>query len=188
MKGIVFTEFLEMVEGLFGDDVLEEIIERANLSTGGAYTVVGTYDHRELLQLVTALSETVEIPTPKLVHEFGRHLFHRFTIGYPQFFVGQNSAFSFLARLEEYIHVEVRKLYPDAELPRFEYRHAGPDRFEMTYRSTRPLADLAEGLIAACIDHFREDIELERQDTNTNSTSATRFCLLRRVPALSCTI
>lgn len=29
-------------------------------------------------------------------------------------------AFQFLKNIENYIHVEVRKLYPDAELPTFE--------------------------------------------------------------------
>ena len=34
---------------------------------------------------------------------------------------------------------------------------------EMTYRSKRPLADLAEGLIRACVEHFGDDVEISRE-------------------------
>jgi Haem-NO-binding len=51
------------------------------------------------------------------LRSFGKHLFGRFVCNYPQFFGGINSALTFLANIEGYIHVEVRKLYPDAELP-----------------------------------------------------------------------
>lgn len=45
MKGIIFTEFLDMVDEQFGFEVTEHIIEKAKhqLSTGGSYSAVGTY-------------------------------------------------------------------------------------------------------------------------------------------------
>ena len=57
MKGIVFAEFIELVEDKFGFEIADEIIEESNLPSGGSYTSVGTYDHREMLELVTHLSE-----------------------------------------------------------------------------------------------------------------------------------
>ena len=42
MKGIVFTEFLEMVEAQFGLDTVDAIIENSDLPSRGAYTAVGT--------------------------------------------------------------------------------------------------------------------------------------------------
>ena len=55
MKGVVFTEFVEMVEARFGLPMLDRIIEAAQLPSGGAYSAVGTYDHGEMVQLVGAL-------------------------------------------------------------------------------------------------------------------------------------
>lgn len=49
MKGIVFCEFVEMMEQEFSVDLADEIISATNLESGGAYTTVGTYDHSELL-------------------------------------------------------------------------------------------------------------------------------------------
>src|SRR5262245_35992633 len=52
MKGVVFTEFLEMVGAKFGEDMVDDVILACELPSGGAYTSVGTYDHQELFALV----------------------------------------------------------------------------------------------------------------------------------------
>ena len=88
MKGVVFTELLELVEEKFGDEIADQIIEESDLPSGGAYTAVGTYDHQEIFQLVTQLSAKTNAPVPTLVKAFGQHLFGRFYAGYPQFFEG----------------------------------------------------------------------------------------------------
>ncbi len=179
MKGIVFTEFLEMVEGTFGPETADGIIEASSLSTGGAYTSVGTYDHHELLRLVGALSAATTQPPPALVKAFGKHLFVRFHAGFPGFFKGVDSAFEFLGRIDGHIHVEVRKLYPDAELPRFECRTLGPRQLEMIYTSSRPFADLAEGLIEGCGEHFRQPMTIERHVLQEGNVNSVRFILTR---------
>ncbi|MEW6544506.1 MAG: heme NO-binding domain-containing protein [Nitrospirota bacterium] len=179
MKGIVFTEFLGMVEDRFGGETVERIIEEAALPSGAAYTAVGTYDHQELVRLAGRLSAAVKVGVPELVQAFGEHLFGRFVQAYPHFFKGVDSAFAFLAAIEDHIHVDVRKLYPDAELPTFVCTTLGPDRMEMTYRSKRPFGDLAEGLIRGCIKHFGERIAVQRETLPGESGTAIRFTLTR---------
>jgi hypothetical protein len=112
---------------------------------------------------VTELSRSTGTAVPALVHAFGSHLFARFTKAYPELFEGVDSAFDFICNVEDYIHVEVRKLYPDAELPRFEIRNRGVDTLGILYRSERPFADLAEGLMAGCAKHFGEEIAIRRE-------------------------
>ena len=179
MKGIVFTEFLEMVEDLFSPEIADRIIEASDLQSGGAYTAVGTYDHNEIVQLVTHLSTVTGVAVPHLLHTFGKYLFGRFVVSYPQFFVGADSAFAFLEHVEDYIHVEVRKLYPNADLPRFEYDTSESGRLIMIYRSTRPFADLAEGLISGCIEHFGEQIDIQREDLSNGQETCARFSLTK---------
>ena len=120
MKGIIFSEFLSHVETVFGAEACETMIIRAELPGGGAYTSVGTYDHAELVQMVTTLVEMTEVPPGKLLRDFGQYLFHRLAIAYGAMVAESHSSFDLLANVESYIHVEVRKLYPDAELPGFE--------------------------------------------------------------------
>jgi hypothetical protein len=179
MKGIVFTEFLEMVETRHDPAMVERIIVSAQVPSGGAYTAVGTYDHGEMWSLVAALSKATETPVPDLLRAFGQHLFGRFVTGYPRFFAGVGSAFDFLENLNSVIHVEVRKLYPDAELPHFEVLERSPKRMVLLYQSARHFADLAEGLIQGCAEHFREPLTIGRDSVPAESGSRVRFTLER---------
>jgi len=60
MKGMVFTEFLEMVEDQFGFTMADKIISEAELASGGVYTSVGTYHHQEMVALVVNLSKALK--------------------------------------------------------------------------------------------------------------------------------
>ena len=186
MKGVVFTEFLELVEKQFGYDTVDQIIRQSDLPNDGAYTAVGTYDHDELLRLVTNLSSTTSIPVSDLVKTFGGFLFSRLVEGYSGLLENTTNSYQMLSNLHDYIHVEVRKLYADAELPDFEHRVTEPDRLELTYRSSRPFADLAEGLIAACIKYFGEEAELIREDLPDQDNKAAQFFITYKngLPAL----
>ena len=181
MKGIVFTEFTDMVDSLFGPELTEEILEAATLPSGGAYTSVGTYDHAELVRLVSELSRRSGVPIPELVRRFGYFLFGRFAENYPYLFLEASNTFDFLKSVDSYIHVEVRKLYSDAQLPSFEHFQPGPDQMVLVYRSGRGLADLAEGLIQACADHFGEEVSIERKDLSGGTGTAAEFHIRRQV-------
>jgi hypothetical protein len=57
-----------------------------------------------------------------LVHTF----FGLFAERYPALFENVSEPFAFLKNIDNYIHVEVRELYPDAELPRFYHEQNQP--------------------------------------------------------------
>ena len=179
MKGIVFCEFVEMMEKEFTPEVADEIISGVELESGGAYTAVGTYDHQEMLTLVTSLSEKTGMSVPDLVDAFGRYLFGRFVALYPVFFENVEGAFDFLERIEEHVHFEVRKLYPDAELPTFDTSRVDDDTMIMVYSSTRPFADLARGLIEGCIAHYGEPVSVQMEDLSDDQRTHVRFTLQR---------
>lgn len=175
MKGIVFTEFLEMVEGQYGYAQVDQLIENADLPSQGVYTAVGTYEHQELVQLITNLSTDTSTPVPHLLKSFGKYLFGTFLRAYPGFFESAKTAFDFLESIEHHIHVEVRKLYPDAQLPNFATRRIGDKTLEMIYTSDRHMSDFALGLIEKTMEHYQEEasIEMEAQPDNKNSVIFT---------------
>ncbi|HEU4851002.1 MAG TPA: heme NO-binding domain-containing protein [Telluria sp.] len=180
MKGVVFTEFMEMVESRMGLDMLDRIITEAELPNDGAYTAVGTYDHAELVRLVAALSNATGMSTPELVYMFGEQLFERFSINYSYFFDGADDAFEFLSRIDGVIHVEVRKLYPDAELPTLLCERPAANAMTLTYISPRGFGDLAAGLIAGCIKHFGESVRMARTDLEkVDNCHRVQFDLVR---------
>lgn len=71
---------------------------------------------------------------PSLLRTFGHYKFNTFVKGYPVFFSDKNHAFEFLESIDNHIHVEERKLYPDAVLPSFE-SEVNDKGMKMIYRS-----------------------------------------------------
>lgn len=177
MKGMIFTEFLEMVEEKFSLGMVDHILSHADLASGGIYTAVGTYSHDEIVQLVVNLSNATKIPIPDLLYAFGERLFDRFSQKYAHLLLGSDSAFTFLEQLETYVHAEVKKLYPEAELPKFECCRTSEGTLTMLYRSNRSMSDLARGLIQGCVCYFNENIEVTQEDLSRGTGSVVKFVL-----------
>lgn len=177
MKGIVFTELLQLVDATLGMNACERLIDAAQLPSGGAYTSVGTYPHAEMVALLTQLSAVTATPVEGLLRDFGEHLFGRFAVLFPHFLAGVGTTLEFAERVDGVIHREVRKLYPDAELPKFDHERLSASRLILTYRSARPLADLAEGLLLGCARHFGETLLIERCTLESGPLFAVRFDL-----------
>ena len=180
MKGIVFTELFDMVEDKFSADMIDDVLDDCDLESGGSYTAVGTYDHMELLTIVGALSKRTDISVKDLVYTYGHHLFSRFHALMPQFFEGRSNSFEFLQSVHGYIHVEVKKLYPDASLPEFKTEMKDDNTLIMIYMSQCPFADFAAGLIQGCIDFYKEDITVEGEDQNTDEKYSRIFTLTKK--------
>jgi hypothetical protein len=161
MKGVVFVELLSMAESVAGEDAVDDIIDSLDLESGGAYTSVGIYPCSELMTIVQAFSDALDAPVSDLQRQFGSWMFRKFVDGYPAFFVGKTDAFMMLESIENEVHVEVRKLYPEVELPSFDTRREDDGSFVMSYRSERPLVDFCHGMILACVEHFKVEMTIE---------------------------
>jgi len=159
MKGVVFTEFLELVEKEFGLEVVQRIIDECDLATGGVYTSVGTYSHKEMFKMVGKLSEIKDIPIPALLNIYGEYFFTTLSRDYPKF-MEQPNLFSFLESIETYIHPEVLKLYPEAELPSFDSDIKSEKEMTLDYSSSRKMSDLAVGLIKGAANYYNEEVDI----------------------------
>jgi hypothetical protein len=179
MKGIVFTEFFEMVEKKFGYQMVDNLLNNTELDSGGIYTSIGTYSHTEMANLVVNLSHQSNIPVPDLLRAFGGYLFETFTKTYHHFIEKAPDAFSFLAFIHDYIHVEVKKLYPDAELPHFDISKPDDSTLVMNYTSARKMADLAYGLIEGCLAHYGEKALITQENLN-NDGSSVKFVIVKK--------
>ena len=176
MKGMIFTEFMEMVEATWSLDQVDAIIARSRVASGGAYTAVGNYPHGEFVALVAALSQETGLATADLQRTFGQYLFERFAYAYPRLLQGMSGSFQFLSGIETTLHAEVRKLYPDAELPTFAVEQQ-PGHLTLTYFSQHPFSDLAHGLIEGCAAHFGETVAVRREAVSNIPGAQARFTL-----------
>lgn len=174
MKGVVFTEFLSFVAKQHDDDFVDDLLHEAGLGEA-AYTAVGTYEFAELAKLVGAYCGLTETPFPVALHAFGRHLADVFQTKFHDFYASQACVLTFLASIDDKIHVEVRKLYPDAELPRFTVVEADRGRLVVDYASCRPLADLAVGLIEGSSTFYKQAVRIDRLDIRDDAGTRQRF-------------
>jgi len=162
MKGMVFTNLLLMVEERFGIDMVDTIIDSSELPSKGAYTAVGTYPHTEMVALLESLEKETSISIPELLVSYGEYLFGKLAAGYPVMLTDCHCSRDLLIRLDGVVHIEVAKLYPDAELPRFQTVELANGDLEMTYLSARHLEDLAEGLLRGSLVYFKDPATITR--------------------------
>ena len=174
MKGIILAELADYAAATF-----PATIEAAAASP---YDAQAVYSRRELVELAERLSRFAGVPAAEFVRDFGIHLFARFAALYPVFFVEAQAAIPFLAEINGYIHGEVQKIYPDAQLPGFDCAPTADGGLAMTYRSDRELPDLAEGLIRGCVAHFGDQIEIRREEVTGAAETSVRFLLSPATP------
>lgn len=160
MKGTIFVEFLDTVEQLHGLDMVDAIMQRVEdqLSTGGAYTSVGNYPHAELLAMATALSTITGTEMPALLKVFARHLMATFQRLHPEQFDKADNVFDFLLSVDQQIHADVRKIYPDANPPLVTGEMQPDGSMLLHYASQRPLAELALALALVSGEVFAQPL------------------------------
>ena len=183
MRGVIFTEFIALVEEKFGIVMADQVLASPGLATGGSYTAVGTYDHREMLTLVGALAERTGLPADELCKVFGEWLFPKLARGFDFAVRPYADAFAFLGALDGIIHDEVRTLYPDAELPHVPVVCVSEHELVLEYRSHRPFADVAEGLLRGCLAWYGDRADMRREPLEADAARSARFVLRRKEPA-----
>jgi hypothetical protein len=161
LKGVVFNLLEEIVSRDYGEDAWDELLDAAGLD--GAYTSLGGYPDGDLGALVTAASSSLGMPPDDVVRWFGRNALPLLAAGHPHFFAAHDSARPFIMTLNDIIHPEVRKLYPGADVPVFDFDASADEVLVMGYSSPRQLCAFAEGLIEGAADHFGQTVSIEQR-------------------------
>lgn len=180
MKGIIFNLLEEVVTEEYGPDVWDDLLDDAGVE--GSYTSLGNYADEEFLSLLGRLPEGTGRDGADQLRWFGRAAMPLLGERYPVFFTQHPSTRSFLRSVNDVIHEEVRKLYPGADVPTFDYEPppAGDDSLVVLgYRSTRRLCALAEGFIQGVADRYGEAVTIEQpQCMHRGDDRCTLVCSL----------
>ena len=159
MKGIVYTLLSELVEEQFGLETWDDLIDETNPESEGIYVATDTYPDSELVNYVRVLSTRLDAPAEKIIFAFGEFCLGKFHQMHPEFFDGHDFK-SFLKSVHGVIHVEVKKLHPEAILPEFTYEEPAENQLVMKYKSPRKLCPLAEGLITGAANHYGSEVTI----------------------------
>ena len=174
MKGLVFTTFYSHVEERYGFEMLEDIIEDADLPNKGAFTSVGTYPFQDMVVLVTALTRRTGKPLPVVLENFRHACFGKW-VTYVAVEFEKKSLFDILEGIDHFHEHEVRKLYPDAELPSFKVQSRDDQLLVLNYSSCKPLANLATGVIKGAAAHLGESIAVKHWPVTDGVEAYVRF-------------
>lgn len=185
MKGVIFNLLEAVATSRWGEDAWDDVLDSSGLT--GAYTSIGNYPDEQFMVLLTRL------PTPESFDDrlrwFGRSALPLLAARYPEFFVGHTDTRSFLLTINDIVHPEVRKLYPDADVPIFGFGpSAGSDDGEgrpllISYESVRRLCLLAEGFIMGAGDHYGERVDVTHPECMLRGARRCLIqCVMRAVP------
>jgi len=159
MKGIVFTLLEEAVVKSFGEDTWDDLLESAHLD--GAYTSLGTYPDQHFRALVIAAAAKLNMSERDIIRWSGHQMAPLMAQKYAEFFTAHDNTRSFLLTLNNVIHPEVRKLYPGADVPEFDFDTSSDEVLVMTYMSARKLCDFGMGLIEGAADYYNQSVQIK---------------------------
>lgn len=186
MRGYIFRALMGFAAERFGSLTLESMLDRAALDRHGAYTAVGKYPIEELEVLVDALCDLTGTPRKLVLTECGRRAIAYVLDTQAANEEGSWTLESLLGSLEDLIHVHNMKLYPGAIVPSLTLDKSESGWAELNYRSQRPLADLAEGLILGSLDYMKISTEVLREDLPPHDGHAARFKVKLSKPEIQC--
>jgi hypothetical protein len=159
LKGVIFNLLEQVVSEKYGDEAWDAVLDAAHQD--GAYTAVGSYPDEEFLSLVKAASAELQVSPDDLIRWFGKSSLPLLRERYPAFF-HHDSTTSFLLTLNDVIHPEVRKLFPGAHVPDFDFESVQEDKLALGYQSPRKLCAFAEGLIEGAAEYFGEEVSMDQ--------------------------
>lgn len=160
MKGVIFKAFEKFVIANWGDAFFEELIDATPAAGRGAFVGPGTYPDEVLVALLTTAVQKLGVAPEVALRSLGRFAFAELAAGLPGCTQGHVHPLTFLESIESIIHVEVRKLYPEARTPRILVERRG-EAVRLVYESARRLCPLMIGLVEGACAAFGHDVQHE---------------------------
>ena len=131
-----------------------------------------------MLQLISNLSNNTDISIDDLLLVYSEHLFKVLVRSHPNLIEHYKDPMDFLASIENHIHVEVQKIYPEAQLPTFEMVEREDNNMVMVYKSDRALYMLGKGLMDETFKLFKVEGTVNVEKLNDAGTEV-KFIIQR---------
>ncbi len=174
MRGVLMTEFLGWIEKTRGIAEVDAIVTELGdeLTDGGAYTAVGNYPHDELVRMMRVTAARDGVTEFELQRQFGTALFPTLAHTGAPMLEGVTGSRDVFARINDVIHVEVKKLYPESHPPSVTMEEVDENEAFIEYSSHRHMAALCLGLVEGALDFYQESAEVTMVGEGHESDSA----------------
>ena len=107
-----------------------------------------------MLQLLQNLSNNTGVTIDDLLLVYGEHFFSVLQTSYPGLLATYKDPLEMLSSIEDHIHIEVIKIYHDAELPTFIVEEKTENSLTMIYKSSRSMHHFGLGLMNKTFEYF----------------------------------
>ncbi len=176
MKGMVFNALEEMISQRFGEDYLEGVYQRAGFEEDTLpFVGPATYPDQLLLDFVGAFSLVSGEPADDILRGFGEFCFPILAEIFCKTSAMPETAMEMLRATEHEIHVEVRKLDPEAMPPLIQLEEQIGDKSLLRYQSARRLCPYFEGLLQGLADRYACSVELEKLSCMKSGADACSY-------------
>lgn len=157
MKGLIFNLLEEFLVARCGETEYELILANCELITAEPSLMVGpgSYPDQDFTAIIASAANRLGLSSDELFQEVGRAVIPLLAARYPQFFSPSKHPREFFASLNFIHHLEVKKLYKDAELPRFRCENKADGSLLINYLSSRRLCHFFSGLINGVADYYQ---------------------------------
>jgi hypothetical protein len=154
MKGHIFDLLEKFIREQVGEDALYEIIDACSFDTSAAFVRSAVYPDDNLYEMVGRAVDRLGIE-PEVAHAaFGRWIIPELGNLMPGVFDRYDGPCAFLAGLDEMHQVSLKKIYPDAEPPRFAYQSINEEEGVIRYQSPRGLHHFMAGCLEGVADVY----------------------------------
>lgn len=177
MKGVVFNLLEEFVTAQWGEDAYEKVLDQCPMKNGGVFVGPETYPDADLAAIVTVACRQLGVAPDDALRAFGRFMFPRLAEKFPVFVKDHTHPRAFLKTVHDVIHVEVRKLMPDATPPVIRWSEPNDRDLILTYDSHRGLCVLMEGLLDGTADYFKTPFGVTHARCSKHGSPTCEFAL-----------
>jgi len=177
LKGIIFNLLEDFIVEGWGAAKFERIFEQCPVQAQVPYVGPGTYPDAHLLAIVDRATAELGIETSVALRGFGRFAFPRLAERFSVFVREFQHPKPFLKTVHGIIHLEVQKVYANAEPPLITFQDPAPDRLVMHYTSRRKLCALFAGLVEGTGDYFKVPLTLAQTECSLEGAESCEFSL-----------
>ena len=175
MQGSIYTAFADMIIETMGMASWNQLLDETQPPSQGIYTSGAQYDDSELFTMVALLVEKTGLPAEQLVEQFGVFLFAKLYENSPADISAIDNLRDFLLAIDSVIHAEVKRVHPQAYLPKFDYAIGENNSLILYYYSKRKLCHASVGLIKGAAEMFNEQITIEHPECMHNGASRCKL-------------
>lgn len=159
MKGTVVSSWMESCRRLFGDDIVNHVLESYDYSKDHLFTPLEDVEDAVATGLVDNIGNKVGKNHKEIWGIMGEENIKTFSKNYPGFF-RHESAYQFLKSMND-VHIIVMKRIKGSVPPILDMTPISAHEALFVYRSKRGLEDYLNGLINGVSNYFKEPIKVE---------------------------